>query len=77
MTRENQKLKQSLNLTNFKMDDLEQYRRRENIRIHNVAETDCDKDDGEDVVFEEANALEIELSEMDVQRVHRIGKKKT
>ena len=59
------------------MNDLEEYGRRENIRIHNVAETDCDKDDGEDVVFEVANALDIELSELDLQRVHRIGKKKT
>ena len=42
MTRENQKLKQSLNLINFKLDDLEQYGRRENIRMHNVAEIDCD-----------------------------------
>ena len=59
------------------MDDLEQYGRRKNIRIRNVVETDCDKDDGEDVVFEVANALNIELSELDLQRVHRIGKKKT
>ena len=77
MTRENQKLKQSLNLTNFKMDDLELYGRRENIRIHNTAETECEKNDGEDVVFEVANALDIELSELDLQRVHRIVKKKT
>jgi len=43
---ENQKLKQALNLTNFKMDDLEQYGRRKNIRIHNVAESYNEADDG-------------------------------
>ena len=30
---ENQRLKQALNLPNFKLDELEQYGRRENIRI--------------------------------------------
>ena len=71
---EQQKLKQSLNLTNLKLNDSEQYERRENIRIQ---ETDCDKDDREDVVFHVANALDIEPSELDPQKVQRLGKKKT
>ena len=36
---ETQRLKQALNLTNSKLDYLEQYGRRENILIHNVAES--------------------------------------
>ena len=69
--------KQALNLTNFKLDDLEQYGRRENIRIHNVAESTSAKDDDEDVLFKVADALKIELAKYDIQRVHRIGVKKT
>ena len=67
----------ALNLTNSKLDDLEQYGRRENIRIHNVAESTSAKDDGEDVLFKVADALKIELAEYDIQRVHRIGIKTT
>ena len=74
---ENQRLKQALNLTNSKLGDLEQYGRRENIRNHNVAESTSAKDDGEDVLFKVAYALKIELAEYDIQRVHRIGLKKT
>ena len=69
--------KQALNLTNSQLDDLEQYGRRENIRIHNVAESTSAKDDGEDVLFKVADALKIKLAEYDIQRVHRIGVKKT
>ena len=72
---ENQRLKQALNLTNFKLDELEQYGRRENIRIHNISESE--NEDGADVLFKVADALEIELDERDIQRVHRIGAKKT
>ena len=74
---ESQRLKQALNLTNSKLDDIEQYGKRENIRIHNVAESTSAKDDGEDVLFKVADALKIELADYDIQRVHRIGVKKT
>ena len=74
---ENQRLKQALNLTNFKLDELEQYGRRENIRIHNISESENENDDGADVLFKVADALKIELDERDIQRVHRIGAKKT
>ena len=63
---ENQRLKQALNLTNSKLDDLEQYGRRENIRIHDVAESTSAKNDGEDVLFKVADALKIELAEYDI-----------
>ena len=74
---ENQRLKQALNLTIFKLDKLEQYGRRENIRIHNISESENENDDGADVLFKVADALKIELDERDIQRVHRIGAKKT
>ena len=74
---ENQRLKQALNLTNFKLDELEQYGRRENIRIHNISESENENDDGADVLFKVADTLKIELDERDIQRVHRIGAKKT
>ena len=60
----------------FVTPDLEQYGRRENIRIHDVAESTNAKDDGEDVLFKVADALQIELAEYDIQRVHSIGVKK-
>ena len=74
---ENEKLKQIVNTTFFKVDELEQYCRRENIRILGVAERNDERDDGEEVVTNVAKALNVELNpELDIQRVHRLGKKK-
>ena len=74
---ENEKLKQIVNTTFFKVDELEQYGRRENIRILGVAERNDERDDGEEVVTNVAKALNVELNpELDIQRVHRLGKKK-
>ena len=74
---ENEKLKQIVNTTFFKVDELEQYGRRENIRILGVAERNDERDDGEEVVTKVAKALNVELNpELDIQRVHRLGKKK-
>ena len=36
---ENNQLKQALNLNTFETDNLQQYSRRENIRIHGIAES--------------------------------------
>ena len=69
-------LKQAMNLSVTKMDKLEQYGRRENIRIHGVREKNGNKDDGEEVLLDLAKQLKIELNFNDVQRVHRLGKKK-
>ena len=72
---ENEKLKQIVN-TFFKVDELEQYGRRENIRILGVAERKDERDDGEEVVTNVAKSLNVELNpELDIQRVHRLGKK--
>ena len=74
---ENEKLKQIVNTTFFKVDELEQYGRRENIRILGVAERTDERDDGEEVVTKVAKALNVELNpELDIQRVHRLGKKR-
>lgn len=75
---ENARLKQMVNINTYALDALEQYSRRENIRIHGVAEGNnrSNKDDGEEKLYEVANALNINLEDFDLQRVHRLGKKK-
>ena len=73
---ENGVLKQAMNLFVTKMDELEQYGRRENIRIHGVRKKNGNKDDGEEVLLDLAKQLKIELNPNDVQRVHRLGKKR-
>ena len=72
---ENARLKRATNLTLFKLDALEQYGRRENLRIYGVPETNNNNDDGEDVVLRIAKFLQIDLQGMDIQRAHRLGKK--
>ena len=72
---ENEKLKQAINLNIFKIDELEQYGCRENLKIHGVPESNSKADDGEWVLFKIAEELDIDLNERDIQRVHRVGKK--
>ena len=72
---ENARLKKATNLTLFKLDALEQYDRRENLRIYCVPKTNINNDDGEDVVLRIAKFLQIDLQGMDIQRAHRLGKK--
>ena len=73
----NVKLKQALSLAVYNVDVLEQYGRRENIRIHGVAEKlNSNYDDGEEVVADIAAELGIDINECDIQRAHRLGKKK-
>ena len=74
---ENKKLKQIVNTTFFKVDELKQYGRPENIKILGVAERTDERDDGEEVLTKVVKALNVELNpELDIQRVHRLGKKK-
>jgi len=73
---ENERLKQALNLNIINLDALEQYNRRENIRIHGVSE-ESNVDDGEKVISNVAKALNIELEDRDIQRAHRLGKRKS
>ena len=70
---ENERLKQAVNLQVFKLDELDQYGRRENIRIHGVPESFDTKDDGESVVLNIANELNIKIKTEDIQRAHRLG----
>ena len=71
---ENERLKQAVNLQVFKLDELDQYGRRENIRIHGVPESFDTKDDGESVVLNIANELNIKIKTEDIQRAHRLGR---
>ena len=64
--KENKRLKQAINLNIFANDDLDQYNCRENIRIYGVPEISGKKDDGEDVLFQIAEQLNIELDEWDI-----------
>ena len=71
---ENIKLKQALSLNVFNVDALEQYGRRENLR--SSPESKEKQDDGENIVFELAKELNIDLKSCHIQRAHRLGKKK-
>ena len=61
---ENEKLKQVLNRNTLEIDNLQQYSRRENIRIHGIPKS---KNDGEKVVVELAEKLVI-LDSYDILR---------
>ena len=67
---ENNQLKQALNLTNYRLDSLEQKVRRENRRIHNVPESLTKGDDSEAEAIKITNAINITLNKADFQRVH-------
>ena len=73
---ENAQLKQTANLTLYKLDLLEQYGRRENLRIHYVPENKENIDDGEEVILKVAKCLDVNLQSSDIQRAHRLGKKR-
>ena len=73
---ENQRLKQQLSLSLYKSDSLEQYGRRENLRIYNVPESANKKDDGEDIIIEIAKLLNVDLKDLDIQRAHWLGQKR-
>ena len=71
----NEKLKQAINFSIFKLDELEQYGRRENLRIHVMPESNSIADDGEWVLIKIVEELGIDLDENDIQQVHHLGKK--
>ena len=74
---ENEQLKQAVNMNIQEIDNLEQYSRRENIRIHCVPEPQGKKDDGEEVVVELAEKLGVNIESYDIQRAHRLGRKRS
>ena len=71
---ENEQIKQAVNMNILEIDSLEQYSRRENIRIHGVPEPQGKKDDGEEVVVELAEKLGINIESYDI---HRLGRKRS
>ena len=73
---ENIKLEQALSLNMFNVDALVQYGRRKNFRIHGRPESKEKQNDGENIVFELAKEFNIELKNCDIQRAHRLGKKR-
>ena len=66
-----------MNVNIFKLDDLEQYKSCENLRIHSVVESSERKYDSEDVVRAVAEELNVEIRKYDAQRAHIVGVKKT
>ena len=66
----NEKLRQQLNLSLYKTDALEQYGRRENLRIYNEPESNSNIDDGEEMALHFAKEMNISLTDMEVQRAH-------
>ena len=74
---ENEKLKQALNINTLEIDNLQQYSRRENIRIHRIPQSKGKKDDGEEVVIELAEKLGINMESYDIQRAHHMGRKRS
>ena len=73
---ENSLLKQAVNISVRKLDDIDQYGRRENVRINGVPESTENRDDGEKVALEIAEKLNVNLNSADIQRAHRLGWRK-
>ena len=71
----NERMKQSVNTQAFQMDELNQYGRRENIRILSVAQENNSKDDTEKVVKKVTAALGVQISDRDIERAQQIGRK--
>ena len=71
------KLKQIINLNAFKIDSIEHHGPRENLRIYGIPESTHNKDDGEEIVHDIAKLLNIEIRDWEIQRVHRLGTKKS
>ena len=72
---ENERLKNSVNLSLFKIDALEQYGRRKNLRIHGTPESKNNQDDGEEIVLKIAKSLNVDLQTCEIQTANRLGKK--
>ena len=69
--------RQATNIYAYKLDDLEMYGRRENLRILGIAEAPASsRNDGQENVMKLATELEINLQARDLQRAHHLKKKK-
>lgn len=74
---QNAEMKKTLNTTYYQLDKLDQYVRRENLRIYGYPENeDSNTDDGEKIIQKIAAELKVKLNvNTDIQRAHRLGKK--
>ena len=69
--------RQAANINAYKLIELKLYGRRENLRIIGIAKNiNSTGDDGKEKLIEVANDLGIVLQSSDLQRVHRLGRKK-
>jgi len=76
LKQENQKFKSLMHTEYFRTDELDQYSKRENVRIFGIPEDYTVEGDGKKQLLKLAGELNISLQEKDIQRVHRLGKKK-
>ena len=60
----------------LQLDDLQQYSPRKTIRIYGIPESQFKADDYDKVIMKIAKELKIKLEDNDIQRAHRLGKKK-
>ena len=72
----NERLKQQLNLSLYKTDAVEQYGQLENLRIFNVPESNSNIDDEEEMALHTAKEMNVNLTDMEIQRAHRLGPKR-
>ena len=84
-TKERNVLKAMLNKYAYKLDDTEQYNRRESFRIHRYPEKKerivngniIDPENINEIVIEMGKEVGLKLTNDDIQRAHRIGKRVT
>lgn len=75
----------SINSSSYERDNLEQYGRKESLRIINVPEEKLeydengkikDQEDCAEVIISAAATVDVAIKKSDIQRVHRVGKRK-
>ena len=78
-------LKSSINVSNYRRDELEQYGRKESLRVIDVPEEPLaynekgkivDNEDCAQIIIDAADTLGVKVEKQDIQRAHRMGKKK-
>lgn len=72
LLKDNQQLKEEMASLRATVDDLEQYSRRNCLRISGVPEADGENTDT--IVLNTANKLNVNISPADIDRSHRIGR---
>lgn len=73
---QNEDLKKNINCNFLASDGLNQYGRKESIRLHNIPEASSREEDNAvaiNAIKDTAKTLGIEVTESDIQRCHRVG----